>query len=84
MPYGKSNKSIQDAAFKMKGSPMQRNFGIKKASAIKALAPGQHPNVGRGSGSRAPGQHPNVGRGRGRNRPNRVTRSRRIGISSWL
>ena len=28
MPYGKSNKSIQDAAFKMKGNPMQRNFGI--------------------------------------------------------
>ena len=28
MPYKKSNKSIQDSAFKMKGSPMQRNFGI--------------------------------------------------------
>ena len=46
-------------------------FKMKRSSAIKALAPGQHPNVGRGSGSRAPGQRPNVGRGRGRNRPNR-------------
>ena len=40
MPYGKSNKSIQDAAFKMKGNPMQRNFGI--GSPMKDGEKGSH------------------------------------------